>query len=187
MRGKRSLSILIVCGIALAAFLLAGPARLWGQKVGDGVVSIAGSDSFVYQLQVDGWTAELYDQCSGLGSSSDIDEQKTVSGERVLVWQATPGALRWNHITLKRNSVISKQIWQWRRAVEQGAASNAFMSGSIVVLGSNSAQEYARWTFTNGWPARLSFDDGMEELEIVHSGLTLVNPSLTSGGTTKKR
>jgi hypothetical protein len=55
------------------------------------------------------------------------------------------------------------------------------------MLGSNSAQEYARWNFTNGWPARLSFNEGVEELVIVHDGLTLVNPGSSSGTTTKKR
>jgi phage tail-like protein len=185
MRGKRSLSIVVLCGVALAVFLLTGPARLWGQRVGEGVAAAA-SDSFLYRLEIDGWTAELYDQCSGLGSRTDIEEQKAIDEQYGLVWQETPGALHWDHITLKRDSVISRPVWEWRRTVEQGRISSALKTGSIVVLGSNSQQEYGRWIFTNGWPARLSFNQGAEELVIVHDGLTLVTPG-TGGTATKKR
>ena len=187
MRGKCSWSIVVVCGIALVAFLLTGQARLWGQKAGEATVSIAASDSYVYRLELNGMPTEVYGECSGLGSHSDIDEQKTLNEERVLVWQATPGALHWDSITLKRDSLSSRQIWDWRRSVEQGQLSMAFRSGSIVMLGSNSSQEYARWNFTNGWPARLSLNEGVEELVIVHDGLTLLSPGIGSSTTTKKR
>jgi phage tail-like protein len=178
-----------LCGVALAAFLLSGPARLWGQKAGDEAVSIAASDSYVYRLLLNGDPVEVYSECSGLGSSSDIKQQKIVNGKGVVAWQASPGALHWDSITLKRDLLSNAQIWQWRKNVEDGRLAEAMKSGSIVMLGSNSSQEYARWNFTNGWPARLSLNEGVEELVIVHDGLTLVVPGTTSGGGTgtKKR
>ena len=188
MTRKYSWSIILSCGIVLMAFLLMGQARLLGQKAAAGAVSFAASDSYVYRLEIDGLPPEVYGECSGLGSSSDVEEQKTLNGQSGVVWHATPGALRWDHITLKRNSVISMQIWDWRRSIEQGQFSMAFRSGSIVMIGSNSSQEYARWTFHNGWPARLNFNEGVEELVIVHDGLTLVTaPGTSSPGATKKR
>jgi hypothetical protein len=54
------------------------------------------------------------------------------------------------------------------------------------MLGSNSGQEYARWAFRNGWPAKLSFNEGVLELVIVHDGLELVTPA-TSGTTAVRR
>jgi len=187
MRRKYFLSIVLSCGIVLAAFLLTGPARLWGQGFGGGAVSVAASDSYVYRLELNNMPAEVYSECSGLGSHSDIEEEKALNEERVLVWQAVPGALHWDAITLKRNSLSNRQIWDWRRSIEQGQLSMAFKTGSIVMLGSNSAQEYARWSFRNGWPARLTLNDGVEELVIVHDGLTLLTPGSSTGGTAKKR
>jgi len=55
------------------------------------------------------------------------------------------------------------------------------------MLGSNSAQEYARWTFRNGRPAKLSFDEGVQELVIVHDSLELITPSVSGPTTPKKR
>jgi phage tail-like protein len=191
MRGKCTWSIVVVCGIALVAFLLTGQARLWGQWAGEGAVSIAASDSYVYRLVLDGWamlsaeSGEVFSECSGLGSSSDIEEQKIISDKGVVAWQASPGALRWNSITLKRDALSGTQIWQWRKLVEDGKLTDAIKSGTIIMLGSNSAKEYARWTFRNGWPAKLSFDEGVQELVIVHDGLELVGPGSTT--TAKKR
>jgi phage tail-like protein len=179
MTRKYFWSIILSCGIVLAALLLTGQARLWGQGFGAGAVATA-SDSFVYRLELNGMPTEVYTQCSGLGSSSDIDEEKALNDGQVLVWRATPGALRWDSITLKRNFLNNSQTWTWRRSVEQGKLTEAFRPGSIVMIGSNSSQEYARWTFTNGWPARLSLSDGVEELVIVHDGLTLLSPGTTT-------
>ena len=186
MRRKCSWSIVVVCGIVLVAFLLSGQARLWGQKAGEGAIAIAASDSFVYRLLLNGDTVEVYSECSGLGSSSDIEQQKVVTDKGVVAWQMSPGALHWDNITLKRDSLSSVQVWQWRKSVEDGKLAEAIKSGSIVMVGSNSSQVYARWDFRNGWPARLSLNDGVEELVIVHDGLTLVTPG-TSTTTTKKR
>ncbi len=181
-------SIVLSCGAVLVAFLLSGQARLWGQGFGGGGVAVFTPDSsYVYRLEVTGLPTEVYGECSGLGSHSDIDEQTDLNNEGVLVWKATPGPLHWDNITLKHNSFSSPQIWSWRKSVELGQLSNAFKSGSIVLVGANSSQEYARWTFTNGWPARLTLNEGMEELVIVHDGLTLVTPGGGGIATTKKR
>ena len=187
MRGKCSWSIVIVCGIALAAFLLSGQARLWGQKAGEGAVAIAASDSFIYRLELNGQQMEVYTECSGLGSGSDIEQQKVVTDKGAVAWQMSPGALRWDSITLKRDSLSNAQIWQWRKSIEDGKPAEAIKSGSIVMLGSSSSQIYARWNFRNGWPARLSFGEGVEELVIVHDGLEFAGAGTSSGGTTKKR
>jgi phage tail-like protein len=187
MRRKCSWSIVAACGIALAAFLLTGPARLWGQKAGEEAVAIAASDSFVYRLVLNGEPMDVYSECSGLGSSSDIEEQKVVTDKGIVAWQMSPGALRWDKITLKRDSPSGQMVQQWRRNVEEGRLTEAIKSGTIIMLGSNSSQEYARWSFRNGWPARLSFNEGVEELVIVHDGLESLAPGPGSAGTTKKR
>ena len=192
MRGKCSWSIVVVCGIVLVALLLTGQARLWGQRAGEGTVSIAASDSFLYRLEITGWavfsseSAELFSECAGLGSSSDIDEQKIISDKGVVTWQMSPGALRWNSIILRRDSLGGTQTWQWRKLVEDGRLADAIKNGSIVMLGSSSGKEYARWTFRNGWPAKLSLNEGVQELVIVHDGLELVAPG-TSSTVPKKR
>jgi len=180
MTRKYFWSIILSCGIVLVAFLLTGQARLWGQGFGQSGISIAASDSLVYRLEVGGMTPDLFDECSGLGSSSDIEQQKIVTERGVVAWQASPGALHWDSITLTRDSLGNGQIWQWRKAVEEGRLAEAFKTGSIVLVGSSSSQVYARWTFRNGWPARVSFNEGAEELVIVHDGLEFAGAS--SGG-----
>jgi phage tail-like protein len=172
----------------VAAFLLTGHDRLWGQFAGEGgAVAVAASDAYVYRLELNGQQMEVYGECSGLGSGSDIEQQKVVTEKGVVAWQMSPGALRWDSITLKRESLSSVQIWQWRKSVEDGKLGEAMKSGSIVMLGANSSQEYARWNFRNGWPARLSLNEGVEDLVIVHDGLELVVPGTAGTGTTKRR
>jgi len=188
MKRKCSWSVVVFCVVAVAAFLLTGHDRLWGQFAGGGgAVAVAASDAYVYRLELNGQQMDVYAECSGLGSSSDLEEQKVVTDKGVVAWQMSPGALRWDSITLERDLLSNVQVWQWRKNVEDGKLAEAMRSGSIVMLGSNSAKEYARWNFRNGWPARLSLNEGVEELVIVHDGLELVVPSTAGTGTTKKR
>ena len=117
-------------------------------------------------------------ECAGLGSETELIETKeTVKGGFTLFLK-TPGALKWENITLKRGITDSMQIWNWRKQVEEGDVDGARMNGSIVMYDSQN-KDVARWDFIRGWPRKVSgpsFNStsneiGVEELEIVHEGL----------------
>jgi hypothetical protein len=173
MRRKYSWHLLIVCSVAVMTFALAGEGRLWGQKVDLTGAAVAGTDSFVYLLEVQGQLLGEFSQCSGLGSSHGIEEQVVVMPPGIVVAQKTPGALEWHPIVLKCNGPAGEAVWQWRKTMESSGLVSSVREGQITMLTVGSSQPIAAWTFKKGWPARLVFNGTQQELVIVHEGLEL--------------
>jgi hypothetical protein len=171
MRRKYSWHLLVVCSVAVIAFALAGEGRLWGQKVESAAVAIGGTDPFVYVLEVQGQPMGEFIQCSGLGSSHEVEEQVTVMPPGIVVVQKTPGALQWHPIMLRCNGPAGPALWQWRKAMENSGLPASVREGRITMFAAGSSQPIAVWTFTKGWPARLVFNGTQQELVIIHEGL----------------
>lgn len=181
-------SILVAGGAALMALSLVGEGRLWGQKADARAISAAGGETFVYLLELAGQQMGEYAQCSGLGSQHEVDEQAAVTTRGTIVVRATPGALQWYRITLKRPTPGDVQIWAWRRTMEEIGQAAALRDGRITLYQAGSTQPLAQWSFTKGWPASLVFNGAEEELVIVHEGLVLgATPGAGAGGTTTRR
>jgi len=117
-------------------------------------------------------------ECGGLGSETELIETKETKKGGHTLYMKTPGALKWENISLKRGITNSMQIWDWRKKVEQGDVEGARMDGSIIMYDSQN-NDVARWNFTRGWPQKCSGPSfnataneiGVEELVIVHEGL----------------
>ncbi|MGB2798550.1 MAG: phage tail protein [Dehalococcoidia bacterium] len=117
-------------------------------------------------------------ECGGLGSETELIESKEALKGGFTVYIKTPGALKWENISLKRGITNSMEIWEWRKEVEQGNVEGARMNGSIIMYDSE-GQQSARWNFIRGWPQKVSGPSfnatsneiGVEELVIVHEGL----------------
>jgi len=136
------------------------------------------SASFGVKLEVQGGPAGLFSEILGLGSESEVVEQRTTGPAGQTIIRHVPGALRWKEIVLKRSLTSDRSLWLWRAQIEAGNVQGATLKFSISVLGP-SQQPVARWEGFGGWPSKLivpSLDRNaqgppVEELTIAHSGL----------------
>ena len=130
------------------------------------------------KLEVQGGPTGLFSEVSGLGSESEVVEQKTTGPGGQTIIRHVPGALRWKEIVLKRGATTDRSLWLWRAQIEAGNVQGATLKFSITVFGS-SLQPIARWEGFGGWPSRLIVPSinlnapgpVVEELTISHSGL----------------
>jgi phage tail-like protein len=95
-----------------------------------------------------------------------------------MIIRKVPGLLKWEDITLERRMDSTRDLWEWRKKVEDGDIDGARRDGSIVVKDSQN-NEVARWNFTAGWPSKWNgseFDASNNEVAtesvvITHEGL----------------
>jgi phage tail-like protein len=135
-----------------------------------------------FMLDVGGKITGYFTEVSGLGSETEVIEQKVVNDKGVEVVLKIPGRLKWGDITLKRGITTNMDLWQWRKMVEDGDVAGARTNGSIVMFDQDLA-EAARWDFLNAWPSKLtgpapkadSNEIGVEELILVHEYIVRKN------------
>lgn len=132
----------------------------------------SGNFNFLVEVEdLDGGTSSVvggFSKVSGISSESDVIAYSTGSDPSTV---KIPGRSRYGNIRLQRGVTNSRDLYEWRRHIEQGLAD--VRSGSIVLLDA-AMEEKARWNFYGGWPARyegplLDAEDGaisVETLEI---------------------
>jgi phage tail-like protein len=134
---------------------------------------------FLFALDVQGVIKGYFTECSGIGSETEIAEQKVVNEKGIQVVLKIPGRLKWGDITLKRGLTSSMDLWDWRKMVEDGAVEGARKNGSIIMF-DQSLKAVAQWDFKNAWPSKISGptpksdgnDISLEEITIVHEYIT---------------
>jgi phage tail-like protein len=137
----------------------------------------------VVKLEVQGGPTAFFSEISGLGSESEVVEQKAAGRSGQTIVQSLPGRLKWKEIVVKRSVTSDKSFSVWRAQVETGNLKGAILNFVITIL-SPSMQPVARWEGSGGWPSKLvvvpTIDRSapastpvslVEELTIVHSGL----------------
>jgi phage tail-like protein len=137
---------------------------------------------FNFAIDVGGTIKGYFTEVSGIGSESEIVEQKVVNDKGIEVVLKIPGRLKWGDITLKRGITSNMDLWDWRQQVEDGRVKEARKNGSIVMY-DRELQEVARWNFTNAWPSKISGptpradgnEIGIEELTLVHEYIKRVS------------
>lgn len=130
---------------------------------------------FHFALDVQGVVKGYFTEVSGIGSESEIAEQKVVSEKGVQIVLKVPGRLKWGDVTLKRGLTSSLDLWKWRKMIEDGDVKGARKNGSIIMF-DQSLQPVAQWDFKNAWPSKITGpapkSDGneiqLEEMTIVH-------------------
>ncbi len=131
--------------------------------------------SFHFMIDIQGQITGYFSEVNGLGSESEVIEQKVVTEKGVEIVKKIPGRLKWGDITLKRGITSNLDMWTWRQKVEEGKINDARKNGSIVMF-DQALAEKARWNFVNGWPSKItgpvpksdSNEIGIEELTITH-------------------
>jgi phage tail-like protein len=134
---------------------------------------------FHFALDVQGVIKGYFTEVSGIGSESEVAEQKVVSEKGVQVVLKVPGRLKWGDITLKRGLTSNMDLWKWRKMVEDGDVKGSRKNGSIIMF-DQSLKPVAQWDFKNAWPSKISGPNPksdsnemqVEELTIVHEYIT---------------
>jgi phage tail-like protein len=134
--------------------------------------------TFSFHVELDGIDIGAFKEASGVDSETEIVEYKETTKDGKMLIRKLPGAMKWSDITLKKRIDQKKDLWDWRKEVEQGDIDAARRNGSIVLYDST-AKEVARWNFMNGWPSKWKGADlnagenavAVEEITITHEGL----------------
>lgn len=129
--------------------------------------------SYRFRLEIDGVDRAGFRECSYLDFSHDpVDYLERPDPLNV---RKRPKLTKYSNITLKWG-LSDTQLWEWGQEAMEGKA--ARKDGSIILL-NDAGEEYMRWNFTAGWPAKwtgpsfnaTSDEVAIETLEIVHEGL----------------
>lgn len=111
---------------------------------------------------VDGYFLE----CRGFKATQDLIEICEVTpqkwgnnNERGLpIRTKIPGNLKTNNITLRRGLTVSKTLWEWFNAVQQGNWNEQRRSGSLSIYDQASTMQ-ARFEFERAWPLSYTLTD----------------------------
>ncbi|MBP7051844.1 MAG: phage tail protein [Phycisphaerae bacterium] len=173
-------STILLC-VVLLSMCLVRDTRLWGQQDN---VTLGSSESseFTFVLELYGDKVADYNECLGLGSSNEVEET-TDQTDAITVKRGVPGALEWHTITLRRTGPSGKEMWSWRKAMEDGNMEQAVRDGTIIMYRADTSEPVAQWDFRDGWVSRLIVNGATEELTIVHNGIERVDwQNVGSGG-----
>src|SRR5688572_15516776 len=110
---------------------------------------------FSFSLEVQGTLTGYFTEISGLGSETEIVEHKIVDSQGRDVVQKIPGRLKFTDVTLKRGITALKDIWDWRKLVEDGKIQQARKNATITMY-DQSLKAVARWNLENAWPTKVS-------------------------------
>ena len=110
---------------------------------------------FSFSLEVQGTLTGYFTEIGGLGSETEIVEHKVVDPQGRDLIQKIPGRLKFTDVTLKRGVTALKDIWDWRKMVEDGNIVGARKNATITMY-DQSLNAVARWNLTNAWPTKVS-------------------------------
>ena len=139
--------------------------------------------AFKFGLEIEGKLSGFFTQVSGIGSETEVIQQKVVNsetGESII--QQIPGRLTWTPVSLKRGVTSNIDIWEWRQLVVDGKIDDARTNCSIIAYSQDNT-EIARWNFESAWPSKVtgpeldagSTDYMIEDVTIVHEGVERVS------------
>ena len=138
--------------------------------------------AFKFGLEIEGKLSGFFTQVSGIGSETEVVQQKVVNSETgETIIRQIPGRLTWTPVSLKRGVTSSIDIWEWRQLVVDGKIEDARTNCSVIAYAQDNT-EIARWNFDNAWPSKVtgpemdagSTDYMIEDVTIVHEGVERV-------------
>jgi phage tail-like protein len=132
---------------------------------------------FNFLVEIDGISTASFCEVSGLASETAVIEYRNGS-DRANTVRKLPGLTKYANIVLKRGVTHDTQLWEWRKAIEQGTPDRR--SGAIVLL-DDERNPVRRWHFVEGWITKFDGPDlnakgndvAIETIEIAHEGLTI--------------
>jgi len=99
--------------------------------------------SFHFMFEVQGQVSGYFTEVSGLGSESEVIEQKVTNEKGIEIVKKIPGRLKWGDITLKRGITSNLDMWTWRKKVEEGKGVKHARTGLSLCLTRNLRRRHA--------------------------------------------
>ena len=134
--------------------------------------------NFNFLVEIDGIARASFSECSGLDCTTEVIEHRE-GGQNTTVYKL-PGKTTYSDITLKWGLSDSRELWEWRKKVIEGALERK--NGSIVVFDLDNKREVARFDFVRAWPTKWEgpslsakgSEVAIESLVLTHEGLSRV-------------
>jgi len=110
--------------------------------------------NFLFRVEIDGITQAGFSEVSGFDSTSDNITYR--EGDEITTPRSGPGLTKYGDIVLKWGLTDSRELWDWRQRIIDGAIERKNVS--IVVLDSN-GDEKIRWQCVRAWPSNFDPTD----------------------------
>ncbi len=131
-----------------------------------------------FRLKLDGKeSAKAFRELSGLGSETEVIEQKYTDANGQPMVRKVSGAAKWTDVTLKRVADENLELWKWRDVVLKEGPDKARVDAVIELL-DYGGQAIATYQLKQCWPKSYKGvtlnaggnDAGVEEIVLVHEG-----------------
>lgn len=133
-----------------------------------------------FVLSIDALTSVSFTKCTGL--SAEVSVEEYVEGGENRFTHQLPGRVTSPRLVLSQGAGAARELWDWFDEYRLTGMVRP-RNGTISLLGSvDGAPAPVRvWSFTRGWPAKLTGPDldaasaavAIDSLEIAHHGLEL--------------
>jgi phage tail-like protein len=130
-----------------------------------------------FKLAYDETTHGRFTICTGLGSESQVIEERAATSTGMMTTRKSPGQLTSPNLVLERPydpKVLG--LWEWRKQVLDGDLTEARKTGTLSIMDGTGAVR-ATWNFTDAWPCgwslvRAATDGSLRErIEIAYESL----------------
>ncbi|NJL86313.1 MAG: phage tail protein [Leptolyngbyaceae cyanobacterium SM1_1_3] len=128
------------------------------------------SSRFYLEIHLDGSDDRIdgyFMDCQGFKRSQEVIDLCEVTPQKWgkngtprgrMVRVKMPGNMKSENITLKRGMTISKAMWEWFTAVEEGKWSEQRRDGDLTLY-DQAAEESTRFRFSGAWPVSYKISD----------------------------
>lgn len=129
-----------------------------------------------FLLEIDGISQAGFREVTIPDTAQDPIEYR--EGDEAPTVRKVPGLIKYGNVTLKWGLTDSLDVYNWRKAIEDGQTADNRKNVAVVVL-DEVGEEAARWEFTRAWATKYDAPDlnataneiAIETLEIAHEGM----------------
>lgn len=107
-----------------------------------------------WALECDGMTDAVFKEVSGLDSENQVVEVTHAGPKGTTTIYKIPGNIKYSNIVFRRGLTDNKQLYDWRKLVEDGKITEARKNGTITLYAPD-LTVVKRYHFFNGWPCKL--------------------------------
>ncbi len=132
-----------------------------------------------FRVEIDGVQQASFCEVLFPESASEVVEHR--EGVDPLSVRKQAGFVTYSSLILKWGLTASMELYNWRKAIEQGQVSSFRRNISITLI-DEAGNDAARWEFSNAWPSKYKAPDlnakgndiAIESLEIVFESMQRV-------------
>ena len=126
-----------------------------------------------FTVEIEGVIQGRFQAVSGFGAEVDVIEFQ--DGDDLKL-RKRPGRVRYDDVVLTKGYILTDELWNWWKAVQEGRVERKSMS---IILHNSVGDEIRRWNLFECWPRRWQMgplngevsDRLVEQIVIVTEGL----------------